>query len=552
MDRPGAVQSGPPSTRRRHRTALAALVAALLCAGAGWVGAQIDASVLAERIGAELGLRQRLQDDQEHRLPIAALLEQGRQVFAANWTTEEGAGRPLTKGNGRELSDPGRPLVAGRSFNRISGPDANSCVGCHNQPFGVAGGSGDFVANVFVQGQRFDFATFDRSDTMPTRGAVDERGEPVTLASVGNSRHTPGMFGGGYIEMLAREMTADLQAIRGAMRRGETRLLISKGVQFGRLTWKADGLWDVSEVTGLPRTSLITATPLDPPTLILRPWHQAGNSVSLRDFTNTSFNHHHGIQSTERFGAGKDFDGDGVVNELSRADVTAATLFQAAMAVPGQVVPNNPAIERAVLRGQRLFEQFRCASCHVPALPLSRQGWTFTEPNPYNPPGNLRHGDARVVAMPLNDPALPTPRLAPATPTDDVLMVPAYTDLKLHDITDPSDPVAGEALDMNWPVWAPKFLQGNRRFLTRRLWGVANSGPYFHHGLYTTMRQAVLGHAGEALASRQAFQAATKADQDAMIEFLKSLQVLPPGTRHLVVDEHFQPKRWSAASRQAD
>lgn len=534
------------------RRGLLALAAVTLCGGAGWVGAQIDALALAERIGAEFGLRQRLQDDQEYRLPIAALLEQGRQVFAANWTTEEGGGRPLTKGNGRELSDPGRPLVAGRGFNRISGPDANSCAGCHNQPYGAVGGSGDFVANVFVQGQRFDFATFERSDTMPTRGAVDERGEPVTLASVGNSRHTPGMFGGGYIEMLAREITADLQAIRSSMRRGETRVLMSKGVHFGRLTWKADGLWDVSEVTGLPRISLITATPLDPPTLILRPWHQAGNSVSLRDFTNTSFNHHHGIQSIERFGAGKDPDGDGVVNELSRADVTAASLFQAAMAVPGQVVPNNPAIERAVLRGQRLFGEFRCASCHVPALPLSRKGWTFTEPNPYNPPGNLRSGDVPTLGMALNDPALPQPRLAPASPSDDVLMVPAYTDLKLHDITDPADPIATESLDMNWPVWAPKFLQGNRRFLTRRLWGVANSGPYFHHGLYTTMRQAVLGHAGEALASRQAFQAAPKADQDAMIEFLKSLQVLPPGTRHLVVDEHFQPKRWSAAGRQAD
>jgi hypothetical protein len=45
---------------------------------------------------------------------------------------------------------------------------------------------------------------------------------------------------------------------------------------------------------------------IDPPTLLIRPWHQAGNSVSLRDFTNTSFNHHHGIQSTERFGANTD------------------------------------------------------------------------------------------------------------------------------------------------------------------------------------------------------------------------------------------------------
>jgi hypothetical protein len=29
-----------------------------------------------------------------------------------------------------------------------------------------------------------------------------------------------------------------------------------------------------------------------------------------------------------------------------------------------------------------------------------------------------------------------------------------------------------------------------------------------------------------------------------MIEFLKTLQVLPPGTKGLVVDEHYQPKAW--------
>ena len=34
-------------------------------------------------------------------------------------------------------------------------------------------------------------------------------------------------------------------------------------------------------------------------------------------------------------------------------------------------------------------------------------------------------------------------------------------------------------------------------------------------------------------------------EQDALIEFLKSLQVLPPGTKDLVVDERFQPKVWA-------
>jgi hypothetical protein len=503
------------------------------------------AAPAAPRLGEEKGLPSHLQDDDEQRLSLQDLLAHGLSVFTANWTPQDGGGRPLTKGNGRALADPRSPLVGSRAFNRVSGPDANSCAGCHNAPYGVAGGSGDFVTNVFVLGQRFDFATFDHLDKVPTRGALGENGEHVTLQTVGNSRHTPGMFGAGYIEMLAREMTEDLQKTRDSIRRGESRLLSSKGVSFGKLTRRADGLWDASEVSGLSRLSLITATPLDPPSLIIRPWHQAGNAISLREFTNTSFNHHHGIQTIERFGAETDPDGDGVKDELSRADVTAVTVFQAAMAVPGRVIPTNPILEKAIRDGETLFHRMACVGCHVPAMPLSRKGWFYSEPNPFNAPGNLRNGDAASYGFHLSDPSLPQPRLQPDHPADLVMLVPAYTDMKLHDISDPQDDAQPESLDMNWPAWAPKFSTGNRRFLTRRLWGVGNSGPYFHHGLFTTMREAIGAHSGEALSSRKLFQAASTDEQNALIEFLKSLQVLPPGSASIIVDQRFQPRAWS-------
>ena len=60
----------------------------------------------------------------------------------------------------------------------------------------------------------------------------------------------------------------------------------------------------------------------------------------------------------------------------------------------------------------------------------------------------------------------------------------------------------------------------------------------------------MLAHAGEALDSRKAFEALPDYDKDSLIEFLKSLQVLPPGTRDLVVDENYKPKVW-AGTRQA-
>jgi hypothetical protein len=102
----------------------------------------------------------------------------------------------------------------------------------------------------------------------------------------------------------------------------------------------------------------------------------------------------------------------------------------------------------------------------------------------------------------------------------------------------PTDPNP-EPLDQNQPAGSPGFLAGNQRFITRKLWGLANAGPFGHAGKFTTMREAInLGHNGEATASRLAFQALASSQQDEVIEFLKSLQVLPPGARCLVVNEH--------------
>jgi hypothetical protein len=494
------------------------------------------------QIGREVAIPKHLADDDEFKLPLKDLIAYGQKLFCAVWTEQEGGGRPLTKGTGTRLSDRTRPLTGVRSFNRVSGPDANSCAGCHNAPYGIPGGGGDFVTNVFVLAQRFDFATLDRTDLLPTRGTVDEEGKPITLQDVGNLRATTGLFGAGYLEMLARQITQELQAIRDTVKRGESRALKSKGINFGRIARTQDGLWDTVHVEGLPWPSLISHGSNDPPSLIIRPWHQAGNVVSLREFTNTAFNQHHGIQSTERFGVDTDPDGDGFTNELTRADVTAVSIWQAALQVPGRVIPNDPLIERAVLVGEKVFEKIGCASCHISRLPLDKQGWIYTEPSPYNPPGNLRVGETPTLRVDLNSPILPQPRLDVENQTG-IVFVPAYTDFKLHDISDQDDPVS-EALDQNRATWSPKIKDGNRKFLTKRLWGSANEPPFFHHGLFATLRQAVSGHSGEALASRRGFENLQAAEQDALIEFLKTLQVLPPGTKDLIVDEKFHKKQW--------
>src|SRR5207253_959816 len=194
-------------------------------------------------------------------------------------------------------------------------------------------------------------------------------------------------------------------------------------------------------------------------------------------------------------------------------------------------------IERAVANGEVVFEKVGCATCHTPRLPLDRQGWIFVEPSPYNLPGNLRTGEVPNVSVDLSSDTLPAPRLKPDA--SGVVWVDAYTDLKLHNICASGE---GEPLDQNASQWLVNRLKdGNCRFLTKRLWGAASEPPFFHHGLFTTLRQSVLAHAGEAEASRHAFQILPAADRDARIEVLKTLQVLPPGTKDCIVDEKFQP-----------
>jgi len=444
----------------------------------------------------------------------------------------------LSKGTGEPLSDLSDPLVFPRNFNRLSGPDANSCAGCHNTPY--TGGGGDRVTNVFVLAQRFDFATLDHKDFVPTKGAMDERGLLVThnglpVASsndLADERKTTGMFGSGFIEMIARQMTADLEAIRDTTRPGSSSLLVTKGVSFGSIIHNRDGTWDTSMVRGLPAPSLVSS-PKSPPSLIICAFHQAGVVASLRQFTNNAYNQHHGMQAEERFVSGIDSDGDGIANELTTADITAATLYQATLPVPGRVLSGDLKIRQAESKGEKLFQTIVCTNCHVPALPLEQRGWVYTEPNPYNPPGNLQpNARGYPIKVDLTSDELPAPRLRPA---NGVVMVPAFTDMQLHDITTgPNDPNA-EALDQNQPVGSRGFFAGNTRLLTRKLWGSANSGPFMHHGKFTTIRESIVAHSGEALFSRLGFQSLPAYDQCCVIEFLKILQVLPPSTKDLEV-----------------
>ena len=424
----------------------------------------------------------------EGRQSLAAVLDDGRRLFSTQFNVLDGAGRPSATGDSKPtIRRPVQPM-----FQRVAGLDANSCAGCHNQPF--VGGSGDFAANVFV-GAHF---------TDPVTESINSR--------VTNERNTIGMFGAGAIEMLAREMTTDLQDIRTQARlrakeegRDVHADLRAKGIDFGTLLVHPDGSNDIRGVRGVDAD------------LVIKPFGVKGVAVSLREFTIFALNQHHGIQAVERFGWPRtgtaDFDEDGVPDEFSVGQVSALTAFQASLPAPGRVVPKQASAAEASERGERKFAEVGCGTCHVPRLPL-RSLWFF-EPSPYNRPGAVVPSDVGgQFAVPLNfadhSGVYRDERGQP--------FVAAFTDLKRHVICDDDDPFfCNEILRQD-------FVPTNQ-FLTSKLWDAGSSAPYGHRGDLTTLSEAIIHHSGEAKNVKMAFLALPNPDKTAIVMFLRSLRV---------------------------
>ena len=91
--------------------------------------------------------------------------------------------------------------------------------------------------------------------------------------------------------------------------------------------------------------------------MVLRPFIQKGVIGTLRDFSNISMNHHHGMQSEELAGLNSDLDRDGIVNELTEGDITAVTIFQATLDFPDNIFSENEEIKSAQLKGKEIFKE---------------------------------------------------------------------------------------------------------------------------------------------------------------------------------------------------
>ncbi len=418
-----------------------------------------------------------------------AIIEHGKMLFMARFTSVDGAGRPAATQAGVPTK---RRVDPSRAFFRTSGPDSNGCISCHMQP--LPGGAGDFTLNVFTTDGFVD-ADFDSMDPQ-----------------FSNERGTTHLFGSGLVELLAREMTADLHRLRDntaqdarAQRQTVSVELVTKGVSFGRLSVSPAGFADVSNVRGIDQD------------LVVRPFSQKGVIVSLREFTVNASNHHHGMQAEERFGprwtGEMDHDQDGVSAELSAGDITALVAFQATLPAPGRAQNLSPEWKTAAHNGQQLFEKLECSSCHRTSLPL--ETLVFSEPGPYNGAGTLRSTETDPLQLDLSK----QPGFAHLKrDKNGAILVPLFSDLKRHTISD------GDIGHFRNELLGQRFADRDQ-FLTGRLWGVGSTGPWGHRGDLTTLSETIQAHGGEARSSRNRFQALPQQDRKALIAFLQTLVI---------------------------
>ena len=463
--------------------------------GKEWIGDAPAVKIHFSQSGIEQG-----------KYTLEELIEHGEMLFTASFNRLDGAGRPTRTGDERFRQR--RDGI--ESFNRISGPDSNACSGCHNLP--ATGGGGDNVANVFSMSQRFDFVDFNDQMEFDFRTDLEDRLQyeqedefALTLQNVGNERNTIGMFGSGFVELLAREITRELLAqeqatIEEAKKSGwpVRREISAKGIDFGAITAHPNGFVYTSEVEGVDGD------------LIVRPFIQKGVTTSLREFTNDAMLHHHGIENYERVGAYVDRDGDGVVNELTPGDVTALVAFMATLRAPIPQLPENPDQRAIVDHGRQKFVEIRCAVCHVPELPL--ESLIFTEPNEFNVGRDLRPDavDA-VLEIDLSE-------FASELETDENghYLIPVFSDLRRHDMGE------DDVLDNEEIVQAGVPTED---WMTRRLWGFFSEPPFLHNGRATLISDAIKAHGGDAQGARNRFLNLSQTDQEALIAFLKTLTI---------------------------
>ena len=497
-------------------------------APAATVAPKLPAIDLKEQPGFPLKAHLESADLAGNKVAFKKVFEDGSGLFHAVYNGLDGVGVAVRPPKGDRIFR-FAPMGAG-------GPAAQSCGECHAVPFPSSAG----LAHSSIARD------------------PDNDGKPPF-----NVRSMRSLFGNGTMQLLAQEMTEELQAARddaakaasGAPGTTVWRDLKSKGTSFGAIGAIAGAkgvTFDTSKVQGLD------------PDLVVRPFGWKGDTPTLRIFSAAVSTFGLGMEAEEVVwklpGGDKntDLDADGVARELSVGDVTAMTVYNAALETPSEVArlaalgyvqtPTNDDTAQ-IAKGLAAFGSIGCATCHTPEMHLANT--KFEEPTAR---GNGHYYDHPLAAKDPNyDPKRPVsfdvltdaqaPRVEAAASGG--ATVRPFGDLKRHAmgraLADPGGPSETDTSDLDSlkidgkPVKIPAD-----QFLTAALWGVGNTGPYLHDNRAGTLREAVLLHGedkppapgqpgrSEAQEARDAFKALPSGDQQALIAFLRSLQTFSP------------------------
>ena len=340
----------------------------------------------------------------DYAMKLNEVLRSGARFFSVPYTRADGFGEGPSGPRASQRSAI-YPYFKDFPFLRLNGLDSQSCFECHlsigvarpsedalwglsRQPGGTGGAAG-FASNAFI------------NDEFPTR---------LTKFI----RNPPHIFGSGYIQQLAVEMSLILKAQRDVARAhaqadpGVTKSIIlqAKGVTFGvfRTTFsQASGQHtdDFDAVTGVSQD------------LVVRPFQWKGIASDLRHFTTSALDFHFGIQTEDVHGDADD-DGDGKTREITEGNVSALVAFVGIQRPPVRQIPDDPDEAAKVERGEQLFGgegsdaippgSRMCADCHEPTLTLRRAVFEIRPLPEQNPPGFRR-----MVPLPSDgEPATPS------------------------------------------------------------------------------------------------------------------------------------------------
>jgi hypothetical protein len=413
-------------------------------------------------------------------LDLQELRKAGMKIFTTPFNRFDGMGDgPVNRND--TTSPGGRPTLQNNGvILRINGLDAQTCQECHSivstatvPPTLGVGGSGTIATVAMFMGKNIDMDDSDRNDF---------------VAYDGRLIIPPHTFGVGGVQLLGKEMTEELQALKNfALENPGTNVpLVTKGVSFGSITADENGNLDTSQVEGIDDD------------LVVKPFGRKGEFATLRQIDQAAMMFHMGMQPVEIVGEGVDADGDGVVNEILVGELSALEIF-----LTTQDRPFQENLSDLGAWGSELFVDIGCADCHRPSLETNRHMLTYSLPEANQDPFANVFYEVDLSEEPTQF----------QKSSGGGLIIPLFSDLKRHDMG---------------PELAEDFhgatAQQNRGFITAKLWGVRDTAPYMHDSRAPTLGQAILLHGGEASDARYNFADLTETEKNAVLEYLRSLR----------------------------